>query len=488
MKSKIILPILFLVCLAPTFSLAQRGPDSGRNGGEKIALADLPFEFGVAEIADRDTFEKLSYQGQMRRDSYLSDLEFVKFILTKATTDESEMYWMNTENFQAHPHFMQQIGLGGFRGRGGGRGGPSSGVDSGSPTMRGAVTYLPRLIAPNGTAGLYIFDFQPNDRFSFEQIKFANDAILRTMPFAEGKLAYHPFRKSDIEGEQELYEKSDVNVHFDSEIYGEVGYLPLNIAKSFGRLRMMDNDTRPSPRDIVVCNTLPNQIPRVAGVISAQRQTPLSHVNLRAIQDKVPNAFVINASESEQIKTLLGKFVSYEVSSQGYKLREATKGEVDQHFRSLRPSETQFPPRDLTNREIKPLTEIEFSNSKSVGVKAANIATMLTFEFPEGTIPNGVAVPFYFYDEFMTHNGFYDELRKVLAKEEFQADREVQKKELAKLRKRIKAGKMPELLNSATQQCSKNLSLWDFAPLPFEYQQRRFAKLQWRWLIRLIYP
>lgn len=452
------IPVLIVLLAVAELAFGQpggRGFDRGFGGrgstGEKIALEDLPFELGVAKIPDRETYEKLSYQGPMRMDGYLSGLQFVKFVLTNATTEKSEMYWMNTKNTHAHPQFMGRIGMsrGGRGGRG--RGGPPPTGDSGASgrTMRGALTYLPRLIAPNGTAGLYIFDFQPNDRFSFEEIEFANKAILRTMPFAKGKLAYHPFRESDIESEKDLYAKSDVKIHLDAEIYGDVGFLPLNIAKSFGRLRMMDNETRPSPRDIVICKTLPNQMPRVAGVISAQRQTPLSHVNLRAIQDKVPNAFVIKANESEEIKSLLGKFVSYEVTTQVYRLREATKEEVDEHFHSIRPTESQQLKRDLSNQQIQPLAKIKFEDSKSVGVKAANIATMLTFEFAEGTIPDGVAVPFYFYDEFMKHNGFYDKINAVLANDEFQQSREVQQRELARIREVIKQGTMPDWMMTA---------------------------------------
>ena len=47
--------------------------------------------------------------------------------------------------------------------------------------------------------------------------------------------------------------------------------------------------------------------------------------------------------------------------------------------------------------------------SSSFGAKCANVATMRTFGFPTPTIPNGFGVPFYFYDEFMKHNDFYNQ-------------------------------------------------------------------------------
>ena len=85
----------------------------------------------------------------------------------------------------------------------------------------------------------------------------------------------------------------------------------MNRRLSFGRLRLLEVGERPVARDIVICKTLPNEMPSVAGVITRVRQTSLSHVNLRAIQDKVPNAFIAKAWENSTIAPLIGKYVYY---------------------------------------------------------------------------------------------------------------------------------------------------------------------------------
>ncbi len=409
-------------------------PGFGFGGGERVEPEDLEFEQGVASIPDRETFERLSYQGEeVMRDSYLAGLEFVKFIIENPGEADEKIYWMNTENYRAHPPFMGMVGIN-MRGH----------------VMRGAITWLPRLPSPNGSAGLYTFDFQPNDRYHQQEIKLAYDVLTKTMPDLKGKLAFHPLEGNVrlYEDEAELYQQAGIPVHLDDDA-GDIAFLPLNNAISFGRLRMLDNDSRPSPRDIVVCQTLPNQMPRVAGVISSRRQTPLSHVNLRAIQDKIPNAFIQNALEDRQIQSLMGKLVRYEVSPQGYRLREATQAELEQHFASLRPASIQKLNRDLSQRDIRPLTEIEFGDSSIVGVKAANLAAMHRFDLPAGIVPNGYAVPFYFYDEFMKHNGFYALIDKVLHHPEFTASRERQVSELKKIRALIRKGRVPEWMHMA---------------------------------------
>ena len=58
-------------------------------------------------------------------------------------------------------------------------------------------------------------------------------------------------------------------------------------------------------------------------------------------------------------------------------------------------------------------------------------------------------MPFYFYDEFMKHNGFYDDIEELLADPDFQSDFDTQESELKKLRKAIKKGETPGWINVA---------------------------------------
>ena len=75
----------------------------------------------------------------------------------------------------------------------------------------------------------------------------------------------------------------------------------------FGLLQGHGLEERPNPRDIVIYEALPNEMPRVAGIITTVPQTPLSHVNLRAIQDRVPNAYIEGALQDPIIAGLVGR-------------------------------------------------------------------------------------------------------------------------------------------------------------------------------------
>jgi phosphoenolpyruvate synthase/pyruvate phosphate dikinase len=76
-------------------------------------------------------------------------------------------------------------------------------------------------------------------------------------------------------------------------------------------------------------------------------------------------------------------------------------------------------------------------------VKVANVAVLRKLDLPDATTPDGLAVPFSFYDEFMRANGLYDRVNEMLAKRKFREDPDYQESQLASLREAIKKAPMP---------------------------------------------
>lgn len=410
------------------------GSPGGNTSGRQLKPEELEFKDGVAAISDLETYHRLSYRGdQVMIDTFLRDLEFVKFTIDGADTDTPQLYFINTETHRAHMMFGRAAGLQDMRG--------------GTSQMKGVLVYRPMLKSPSGGAGLFTYEFEPFDQYSHEMVKKAHDILVAKMPLLKGNIGYYPRERGiyAYERDQKLYEESGPPVYLEKDLTDtDIAFLPLNNAVSFGYLRVMQHDDRPGPRDVVIYRSLPNELSRVAGVITEVRQTPLSHVNLRAVQDRIPNAFIAGATGNNLVAALIDKPVRYEVTADGFSLREAELTELDDYFEDLRPADEQVPPRDLEVHNIRPLDAIGFEDSASVGVKAANLAAMRKFKFPQGTVPNGFAVPFYFYDEFMKHNGFYDYVEELLKNPEFRQSRETQEARLKELRTLIKKGKMPE--------------------------------------------
>lgn len=413
--------------------------DSGRLSPFNPAAAIAPSD-GTVSIPDRATFEALSYQGpEVLIDKHLADLEFVKFYLLDMQTENPRVYFMNTVTHRAHGSFARVIGI---RQGGGGRG-------QGDPpgAMRGEIVYHPHVVGPNGGLGVYRFEFEPNDSYAFADVQKAYELFARNMPVLRNDWAYYPMPNAALpryQREKALFDASRVAIILDADILGKVGYVPLNIAQGYGRLRVMDLNERPHPRDIVLYEALPNELSRVGGIITTVPQTPLSHVNLRAIQDGVPNAYIAGAREVEAIAGLVGKYVYYRTGQREYEIREASLAEVEAFYAERRPARPQVPVRDLSATSIAPLGDIGFGDWTRFGVKAANVATLGTFGFPEGVIPDGFAVPFSYYDAFMKHNGLYDTVRAMLDDPAFQSDYDVQEARLKVLRDAIEAAEMPQ--------------------------------------------
>lgn len=432
----------------------QRGRTGRSRGsrtptGPRLNPEQVEFKDGAAAIPDRGTFKKLSYQGtDVRIDTQLIGIEYVKFQVENTNTENPQLYFMNTKTHRSHGSFMQAAGIG--RGQG---------------QMRGVLSFRPLSTSPNGESGVYTFEFNPNDAFPFTKIKMVHDLLVSKMPILKNRLGYCPLWGAIgiYKREKALYDAGEFPVYFEDDLYANIGFLPLNIAESFGILRILDTNEHPSPRDIVICKSLPNEMPRVAGIITGARQTPLSHVNLRAIQDKVPNAFINKAWEREQIKPLIGKSVYFKVNHDGFEIREATQKEIETHFANIRPANTQAPKRNLSVKQILPLEDIGFNDSSSFGVKTANVATLQTIDFPDGTVPDGFGVPFYFYDEFMRHNNFYSIAKRMLKDADFQNSLDKKITDLKKFRKQIEKGKIPDWMMEVLEDIQK--SFLDNTPL-----------------------
>ena len=403
----------------------------------------VPFRDGAVAIPDRETFEDLSYKGRdVPYHRHLQDLEFVKFYIIGVFTDNMGVYFMNTETHRIHPDFGDAIGL-------------WEDPLWGQGYMGGEIIYHPNVVAPDGSLGVYRYQFQPMDVYPFDYVARSYEALAASMPLLDDNLAYYPMPRRALplyHRERALYDDSRINVVLREDILPDVPFLPLNVGEGYGFLRLMSLEERPDPRDVVIYETIPNELSRVAGLITTVPQTPLSHVNLRAVQDGVPNAFIRDALDAGDIDDLIGRYVHYSVTADGYSIRAASPAEVEAFFAASRPPGTQTPERDLTVTQITDLDDIGFDDWNAFGVKAANVAVLRTLGFPDGTVPDGFAVPFYFYDEFMKHNGFYDDIEEMLEDPEFQLDYDTQEKELKKLRKKIKKGETPDWIIDALEE------------------------------------
>ena len=406
-------------CIDDITELADPVGRNPVNPAAAVALSN-----GAVAVPDRDTFETLS-----RR-------QVLKFVLFGMDTARPGVYFHNTKTHASHQSFLDAVGI--KRGR------PAE-------MTVGTIIYDPELVAPDGSLGVYYYWLRYDYPYPPSFMARYYTVLAASMPLLEDNLAFHISNNGllHLQPNLPLLRESRINLVFDEDLYPETTFLALNSGEGYGRLQALEPDDRPHPRDVVIYEALPNELPRVAGIISTVPQTPLSHVNLRAVQDGVPNAFIRGALDNANIDDLLGSYVRYTVTEDGWDLRAVTPAEVDAHHASSRPAHTPPPQRDLSVMGITPLSEISFEDWDVFGVKAANVAVLGRLGFPEGTVPDGFAIPFYFYDEFMKTHGFYDDVKEMLAAEDFQTDFETQDDRLDDLRDAIKDAETPQWIIDA---------------------------------------
>ena len=429
----------------------------------------VPAEHGSVGIEDRAAFESLSYQGNSTAiDVSLNNLEYVKFTILNVDSANPKLWFQDTDNYRLH------WGSTWFRARGHvefvyccwqGHAG-------------GVIIYHPNVVAPDGSLGVYRWQWSRTST-DFREVSIVHETLAAAMPFLNDNLAYYPFASNDTASKYDLqkssFDASRVNVLLDSDILPDVEYVAYNEAEGYGLLGVFKPGESPGPRDVAILSVLPNDLPRAAGVITTVPQTPLSHVNLRAIQNGTPNAFIRDALTDETVTDLVGSYVYYRATADGYTLRAATKTDVDTHHAASRPKQTQTLQRDLTKTSITSLSNVSFADWTAFGVKAANVAELSKLtSLAAGVAPDGYAVPFYFYDEFMKQATVSTEtilgkkkaptaekitlpagttlasaVTQMLAHPKFQTDTDIQEEMLDDLRKAIKNATSPAWIITA---------------------------------------
>jgi len=396
------------------------------NFAEAVAFVD-----GSTSIPDAETFLALAAVNDVGWAPFLDGQLYVKFGILDRDTDEPKVYFINSNTYSIHGAFFSAIGA------------TVSGDDS-----SGEIVFNANDITPNGVIGSYSFNFSFGDTYNFEDTQRTYELLAANMPFLQNNMNHFIGQNSE---NQYLSQYADdfvdtrIDVVLESDVFAEINYIPFHEAEGYGFFKHMEDlGETPGSRDIVLYDALPNSLPRVGGIITSVIQTPLSHVNLRAIQDDVPNAYIADPLSIDSIVNLLNDYIYYKVENERFIIREATLTEVNDWYEELRPTEPQIPIRDLSITEILPLDDIEFDMSTSFGAKCSNVSTMRKFGLPDGTIPDGFGIPFYYYDEFMKFNNFYQEAQVMIDNPTFQTDINFRDDRLKDFRRDIKDAPMPQ--------------------------------------------
>jgi rifampicin phosphotransferase len=197
--------------------------------------------------------------------------------------------------------------------------------------------------------------------------------------------------------------------------------------------------------EILVLDEVPIQLPPVAGIITSQPSTPLSHINLLAKGWGIPNAYIKNAKEL--LKQYDGWWVSFETLRENYTIKRADMDQLREYQRRQSQRLDLMKPRySLTETRLLDLNQQRARSSIAFGGKSANLGEVMFARLPGIVVPNGFTIPFYYYDEFIKHNQLDDVIFGLLNDQKFVHDPAYRREKLVQLRQQIETAEFDPTL------------------------------------------
>jgi hypothetical protein len=288
----------------------------------------------------------------------------------------------------------------------------------------------------------WTYEFWEGDLIPADQIQLAGEVINNTF------FAPVAFKPNSLRQDEVSKALSGVERVLQSDIAREREYLALNIAKGIGRIHVinkLDDSVEIGFNEILVLDEVPIQLPPVAGIITSQPSTPLSHINLLAKGWGVPNAYIKNAKEL--LKQYDGWWVTFETKREDYSIKRADLNQLHEYERRMKERQNVLKPRfNLEEERLLPLAQQRKASSIAYGGKSANLGEVLNAKLRGIVVPNGFTIPFYYYDEFIRANKFDDAIYALLNDQKFVHDPSYRRERLTELRAKMQKGEFdPDL-------------------------------------------
>ncbi|MEV6442364.1 hypothetical protein [Amycolatopsis sp. NPDC051716] len=167
---------------------------------------------------------------------------------------------------------------------------------------------------------------------------------------------------------------------FAHELFSTAPFVALNPGTATGRVRAFRTEAEYRAAtldwtDIIVMDRVPDDIPRLAGIVNTRHTTPLSHTNVLATGWQIPNAVQLGALAEIERRGLDGKWVEYTVDAQALSLRE-----VDEPADAAPPAwyaqRVTLEQPEAEHSPIVNLARLRASDRHRYGTKAANLGEL----------------------------------------------------------------------------------------------------------------
>jgi hypothetical protein len=356
--------------------------------------------------------------------------------------DNNKIYYVNKKRYSFHKDFVNGTYLSLERGR----------EFFENNYLKANRRFILGTIAYQTPLRRWTFEFWEGDLIPAEQIQLTYEVINKSF-FTP--VAFKPNSLRQDEASQSL---PGIQRVLQSDIQKEQAYQALNIAKGLGRIHIiqkLDDHVEIGFNEILVLDEVPVQLPPVAGIITSQPSTPLSHINLLAKGWGIPNAYIKNAKEL--FKQYDGWWVSFETLREKYTIKRADMDQLREYQRRQAQRLDVMKPRsDLNETRLLDLAQQRARSSLAFGGKSANLGEVATARLPSIEVPPGFTIPFHYYDEFIKRNKLDDVIFGLLNDQKFVHDPAYRREQLVLLRKKIESAEFdPALRDKILQKVAR---------------------------------
>jgi hypothetical protein len=261
----------------------------------------------------------------------------------------------------------------------------------------------------------YVYEISPYDTAGAAMIETAYRAIA-AHTWIGANLGFHPSGAAVEAVASSL--PGDVPIVSTDFLYAGIDYQPLNLGTATGILRFRSADEVDAGytnyREVVVLDAVPNDISVVAGIITAEFQAPLAHINVLSVNRGTPNMAYAGALGDDELRALDGKWVELEVGANAWSVREVTEAEAESWWEEHKPAPLVVQPLDTTVTDLRPVIDVldlERDDLRAAisaaipafGAKATHYGALAEAAAQGLPIPvqDGFVVPMYYYDQFM---------------------------------------------------------------------------------------
>lgn len=402
-----------------TGTIVVRGPDAGTNA----VVADGDF---LARIDSEAAWNALA--ARRERDN-AAHTDTVKVVMDLT---DGQIYFLQTRRWEIHYFFIRR-----FLSR------PGQPIPDAETFWRREYLsnerrFVQASLVRYRDQNVWAFELIAQDVYDTDRSIAAFERVRDRLYFGRD-LKFHPIATQHTSQADRI--RARVPVVTTDELFANTRYQALNTGDAYGYLRFHTGaPTAANVRrtDIVVLGEVPLDLPVCAGVITAQLQTPLSHIAILSANRGTPNMALRDAMTNAQLRALDGRLVRLHVSGQDFTVTAATQADAERAWASRRPANAFTPELDERFSELRALSDLRRTDTRIAGAKAAQLGEVARLRAPGFRVPPGFVVPFHYYLQHLRTNRIEAQLNGYFRTPAFNDNPQAREQALNNIREAIR--------------------------------------------------